>query len=150
MPKLKQPLEYNHVQELEYYFEISNYEEKDCDICKNIGRGLRIPRGNAWREVPRLMDVPILNPMNKEHCLSPSAARKCFYILKLSHIKQKNFLPDLCEKKSDLSADLVSDKAKYRVNAKLFQAMKLLAISICNNCNAPRCISSLNGIGSRN
>ena len=96
------------------------------------------------------MDPPIQNPMDKEHYLSPSAAREHIGRLNFSYIEQKKFLPDICEKNSDASADLVSDKAKDRVNAKLFQAMKFRAIAICNNCNVPQCIFYLNGIGSRN
>ena len=70
--------------------------------------------------------------------------------LKLSHIEQKKFLPDLCEKNPDASADLVSDKAKDRVNTNLFQATKLRSIALCNSCNASRCIFSSSGIGSGN
>ena len=79
------------------------------------------------------MNIPIPNLMDKEHYISPSAAREHIDILKLSHIEQKKFLPDICEDNSDVSADLVSDKSKDRVNAKLFQETKLRAISICNN-----------------
>ena len=150
MPNLKQLLESNHVQESEYYFEIWNWKEEDYDIYKNIGRGVITPCVDARREVLCFMYITIPNTMDKGHYLSPSAARYYIDRLKLSHIKQKNFLTDLCEKKSDVSAELVSDKAKDRVNAKLFQSTKLRAIAICNNCNAPWYIFSLNGIGSIN
>ena len=96
------------------------------------------------------MDLPIPNTMNKEHYLSPSSAREHIDRLKLSHIEQKKFLPDICEKNSDASADLVSDKAKDRVKANLFQATKRFDIAICNNCNAPQCIFSLDRIVSSN
>ena len=66
--------------------------------------------------------------MDKEHYLSPSAARENIDRLKLYHIEQKKFLPYLCEKNSDASADLVSDQAKDIVNAKIFQATKLRGI----------------------
>ena len=150
MPNPKQLLESNHVQKSEYYFESWKFEEEDCDICKNIVRGVCTPCGDARREVLCFMDLPIPNPMYKEHYLSPSAAREYIDRLQLSHIKQNKFLTDICEKNSDASADLVSDKTNYRVNANLFQATKLRAIYICNNCNAPRCIFTFSGIGSSN
>ena len=129
MPNLRRLLESNHVQESEYYFENWKCEEEDCDICNNIGRCVCTPRDNARREVLRFMDLTILNPMDKENYISPSAAREHIDRLKLSHIEQKKFLPDLCEKKLDASADLVSDKEKDRVNAKLFQAKNVLLFS---------------------
>ena len=49
MPNLKRLLESNHVQESEYSFEIQKCEEEYCDICKNIGRGVRTTRGDARR-----------------------------------------------------------------------------------------------------
>ena len=88
--------------------------------------------------------------MDKEHYISPSETREHIERLKLSHMEQKKFLPDLCKKNSDVSAGLVSDKAKDRANTNIFQATKPCAITICNNLNAPRCIFSLNGIGSSN
>ena len=150
MPNFKRLLESNHVQESEYYFEIRKYEEEGCDICKNIGRGIRTPRGDAWREVLRFMDLPVPNPMDKEHYLSPSAARENIDRLKLPHIKQTKFLPYLCEKNADASTDLVSDKEKKIVNVKLFQVTKICAIAIWNNYNVPQFIFSLNGIDSSN
>ena len=69
IPNLKQLLESYHVQELEYYFEIWKCEEEDCDICKNIGRGVHTTRGNSRREVLRFMDKPIPDPTDKEKYL---------------------------------------------------------------------------------
>ena len=95
MSNFKRLLEPNHVQESEYYFEIRKYEEEGCDICKNIGRGVRTPRWEAWREVLRFMDITIPNLMGKEYYLSPSAETEHIDRLNLSHIKQKNVLPDI-------------------------------------------------------
>ena len=83
MPNLKQLLESNHVQESEYSFEIRKCEEEDCDICKNIGRVVRIPCVDAQRKALRFINLPIPNPMEKEHYISPSASREHIDRLKL-------------------------------------------------------------------
>ena len=98
MPKLKRLLESNHVQWSEYSFWFRKWKEEDCDICKNIGRGVRTHHGDAWREVLRYMYPPIPNPMDKEHYLSPSSAREHIDRLNLSQIEQRKFLPYLCKK----------------------------------------------------
>ena len=92
----------------EYTLECCICGKHGCDICARIGRGVRTPNidvngKNIRDEVLRVMDLPIIDPSNKDHFLSYDETR--LYI--------DNKKPSVNELISNLSsANKVTSKTK--------------------------------------
>ena len=70
-----------HYRERQFYFELRLCGKIDCSLCNRVGRNGRVPNATAENfnfreEVLRRKDLPVPNTTDKNHCLSPTKAKK--------------------------------------------------------------------------
>ena len=92
----------NHCQRTEFTFELRMLDngKDDCDLCDRIKRGIRIVYVkiggyNLQKEVLRWMDLPIPDPSDGDHFLSPTHAREYIDINDVSFDELKKMMPDV-------------------------------------------------------
>ena len=102
---------------------------------------------NICHEVLHFMDLPILNPSDPDHYLTPTETRKYIDSESPSHTTLQSYIPN---------PKLNTDEAKAIAIAKNwdwnhdFRAMKVRLTVNCDSCRGPRCIYSTNSIGCNN
>lgn len=134
-----------------FTFELRLCGIENCALCRDIGRTPRTPNAtvngyNLRDEVLRFLDLPIKNPADKDHYLSPESCRKYIDERKLSFDDIKQFIPS---SKTDTENSLRMNKAKKKDKLHApFKPSEVRATVSCDHCGAVRCIYSKHMVGS--
>jgi hypothetical protein len=118
-----------------------------CTICAKIGRGVRTPDVevgdyNLGTEVLRYMDLPVPNPINLIHYLSPLAARASNDKKSLDSLLR--YLPTT---KGDTEEKKSIPLSKEHDKGKAIAATKVRSVAAkCDDCGASRCIYSTHAL----
>jgi len=134
----------------EYMFHLRLCGEEGCTLCARIGRGVRTPTtaNNALRQYAlSFVNLPVPNPKDNEHYLSPEDTAKRIINKKMSHDDVQKFLP-LLKNGDGESKRLTEDKAIDQKYKGIFKGSKARGIVSCDNCAAPRVIYSMYTQGS--
>ena len=91
--------------------------------------------------------LPIPNPADKEHYLSPEETGSHIVNNSVSFEAQQKFLPPLHEASSE-KGKLLKDKNKDKDNSKVYKGSKARDVINCANCLAPRVAHSMYEPGS--
>jgi len=139
-----------HCQSSEYMIQFKLCGEDGCDLCSLIGRKVRTPATvdmALHHHALSFVNLPVPNPMDKEHYLPPKETTAHIINNKISHSDLESFLPSLAKsdgeskkKKEDKTED-----AKFRNMFKVTKARRTLT---CGNCTAPRVAYSMYAVGS--
>ena len=134
-----------HCRRSEYMFQLRLCGEEGCILCARIGRDVRTPTtaNNALRQYAlSFVNLPVPNPKDNEHYLSPEDTAKRIINKKLSHDDVQKMLP-LLKNGDGESKRLTEDKAIDQKYKGMFKGSKARGIVSCDNCAAPRVIYSM-------
>ena len=118
--------------------------EDGCVLCAMVGRKVRTPAtsNNALRQYAlSFVNLPVPNPMDQDHYLSPADTETHVINKNLSHEALKDFLPDLTKGDGE-ARRLKDDKEEDKEYSKMYKRTKVRGIVVCGNCAAPRCVYS--------
>ena len=118
-----------------------------CTICAKIGRGVRTPDVqvgdcNLRQEALRWLDLPVPNPSDPDHYLSPKEAR-----VKNDKKSLSSLLKHLPTTKDDTEEKKSIQRSKAIDKGKAFAASKVRSVVECDGCGAWRCIYSSSAVG---
>ena len=101
---------------------------------------------NFQEEMLRWIDLPILNPSNRDHLLAPEKAREYIDTNELSFDELKGHVPDL---QADTEEKTALKKAKELDKAHTFRAYKVRAVVIWDQCGASLPMYNNNAVGTK-
>ena len=138
-----------HCRISEYTLEYRLCGVAGCVICANIGREPRTPSINVdgynlREEVLDWMEFPTVNPADNDHYLGPQATRAYLKANNVPFEKLKGGLPKAKEDNEEMKAIAFAAEEDKKFK---FVATKVRAIVKCDDCGAPRCVYSNNGVG---
>ena len=132
-----------HCRRTDYSLEFRLCGVLNCAICGRIGRSVRtldvVVNGmNMREEILRFNSLPIDDPADKDHYMSPAAAREYIVSNNLTLDDMKKFIPGA---KLDRNAEQLK-KRREKDSRHNFHPSKVRGIAECGSCRASRCIYS--------
>ena len=141
----------NHCRTTEFTFELRMCGVTGCDLCARFKRTIRTPNvvvngRNLRQEVIRWLDLPLPDPSNKDHFLSPVDARNYIDTNAVTFETLKKCMPDV---KADSEEKKAIKESKKLDDGHTFNANKVRATIPCGGCGARRCVYSDHDVGTK-
>lgn len=134
----------NHCRTTDFTFELRMCGVDGCGLCARFKRKIRTPDvvvngRNLRQETIRWLDLPMPDPSNKDHFLSPVDAREYIDTNAVTFETLKKCMPDV---KADSEEKKAIKESRKLDDGHTFNANKVRATIPCGGCGARRCVYS--------